>query len=117
MSNNSTTIRWLNDEASGFAAFQHELQRLWHRLPAGVHSPAWPVILATLIILGMLLAFHQVVRGAVQQSELRHKTAAMHAEVTWRCKILRDLSESESCLSQLNAADHSDAMLHARNTQ
>jgi len=117
MSNYSATIKWLNDETSGFAAFQHELQRLWHRLPAGARAPGWPVILATLVILGMLLAFHQVVRGAVQQSEVRHKAAHMHAEVTWRCKILRDLSESESCLLQLNAVTTDETMLQARNTQ
>lgn len=110
MSNNSIIFKWSYGEAGGFAALQHELQQRWHRLPAVARLQVWPVILATLIIVGMLLAFHQVVRGAVQQSELRHKTAAMHAEVTWRCKILRNLSESESCLSQLNAADHGDAM-------
>jgi len=117
MSNNSTTFKWFNGEASGFDAFQRELQRLWQRLPVEARSPGWPVILATLIILGLLLTFHQVVRGAVQQSELRHKAAAKHTEVTWRCKLLRDLSESESCLLQLNAADHGDAILQARNTQ
>jgi hypothetical protein len=117
MSNNSTTFKGLDGEASGFDAFQHELQRLWHRLPAVARSPGWPVILATLVILGMLLAFHQVVRGAVQQSEVRHKAAHMHAEVTWRCKILRDLSESENCLLQLNAVATDETLLQARNTQ
>ena len=117
MSNNSMTFNWLNDEASGFTALQRKLQHLWHRLPARARSPGLPVVLAVLIILGMLLAFHQVVRGAVQQSELRHKAAAMHTEVTWRCNILRDPREAASCLLQLNAVTPGDAMLHARNTQ
>lgn len=117
MNNNSTTFKWSYREASGLAALQHELQRLWHRLPAGVRSPGWPVMLATVTLLGLLLTFHQVVRGAVQQSESRHKAQAMHTEVTWRCNLLRDLRESESCLLQLNAADHGDTLLQAQNTQ
>jgi hypothetical protein len=114
MNNNSTTFKWSYGETSGLAALQHELQRWWHRLPAGVRSPGWPVILATVTLLGMLLTFHQVVRGAVQQSESRHKAEAMRTEVTWRCNLLRDLRESESCLLQLNAVDHGDTLLRAR---
>lgn len=116
MNNNFTSFKWPYGEAGGFAAFQHVLQRLWKRLPAGARSPGWPVILAAVIMLGMLLTFHQVVRGAVHRSELRHKAAHLHDEVTWRCKILRGLSESESCLSQLNGADEDDALSQTRNT-
>ena len=115
MNNNFSTFKWsygkaggLADETGGWAALQHELQRRWHRLPAGVRSPGWPVVLATVTLLGLLLTFHHVVRGAVQQSESRHKAEATHTEVTWRCNLLRDLRESESCLLQLNAADHDD---------
>ena len=69
------------------------------------------MILAALIILGLLLAFHQVVSGAVLQSELRHKATAMKAQATWRCHSLRGLGASESCLLQLNPVARGDPML------
>ena len=82
MSNHSIIFKWPYGEAGGFATLQHELQRLWQRLPAGVRAPGWPVILAVLIVV-MLLTFHQVVRGAVEQSALRHKAEAMRTEFKW----------------------------------
>lgn len=84
-----------------FAARQRMLQQWWSRLPAGLQTPVWPIILGSLTILGMLMAFHQVVHGAVQQGELRHKTNALHAEATGRCKILPGRDASDGCLSQL----------------
>ena len=65
-----------NTEVGSFTVRQRELQLWWYGLPAGVRSPVWPGILVTLIIVGLLLAFHQVVSGAVQQSELRLKAVA-----------------------------------------
>jgi len=73
-------------------------------------------MLATLIIVGLLLAFHQVVRGAVQQSELRLKATAMYSEATWRCNTLRGPSAVESCLLQLKAQAESNALRQAQNT-
>jgi hypothetical protein len=69
----------------------------------GYASPVWLGILATIAIVGLLLAFHHVVRGAVQQGELRRKATATHAEAAWRCNILR---EPESCGVQPNALPH-----------
>jgi hypothetical protein len=60
---------------------------------------AWT--LACLTMLGMLLAFHAVMRGAVQQAEARQQTLASHAEATWRCKNLSGLRAGGTCLSQL----------------
>jgi hypothetical protein len=57
-------------------------------------------------IVGLLLAFHHVVRGAVQQGELRRKATATLAEAAWRCNILR---ERDSCLVQQSAPPHDDA--------
>lgn len=88
----------------------------WQRLPAAVRSPVWPGILSALIILGMLLTFHQVVRGVVQQSELRHQATAQRAEATWRCRALPGLQASRTCLLKLDATTHGDAMLQAWNT-
>ena len=115
MDNNFPIIRTPNGKASGVAAHRHELQRARHRLPARVRSQVWPAILATLIILGMLLAFHQLVRGALRQSELRHKVVALHAEATWRCKSLPNRDAIGSCLSWINAEARRDAIVQARN--
>jgi hypothetical protein len=68
-----------------------------------VHCALGHAILALLAGLGLLLAFHQVVRGAVQQGQLRHKTAAMQAETAWRCNVLSATRSGEICLVQLNA--------------
>lgn len=69
-------------------------------LPAAVRSPVWHGALATLIIFGMLLAFHYVVRGAVHQGEQWRKSMAINAEAKWRCNSGQNLSVRNSCLSQ-----------------
>jgi hypothetical protein len=104
MRNNSPTFNLSNDAAGGFKPLQQGLQLWWYRMPAGVRSPVWPNILGALIIVGMLLAFHQVVHGAVQQSALRHKASAVHGEATQRCNALQGQGASDNCRLQLNAA-------------
>lgn len=96
-----TSFTWPDGGVGDLAVRTHTPQQWWRRLPAGLQTPVWPTILGSLIILGMLLAFHQVVHEAVQQSELRHKTNALHAEATGRCKILRGRGASDGCLLQL----------------
>ena len=100
----------------GFNTIQNELLRRWG-LPADLRAPpVWPAIVAALIVLAMLLAFVQVMRAAVHQSEVRHKAIALHAQNTWRCKILRGPNESENCLSQLKTVDQRDPQLQALNS-
>lgn len=103
--------------ADDFAARQRTLQQWWYRLPAGLRSPVWSTILGSLIILGLLLAFHQVVHEAVQQGELRHKAYALQAEATWRCKVLPARGASDSCLLQLSASADGRGLSSAENTQ
>jgi hypothetical protein len=98
-------------------ARQRTLQQWWYRLPAGLRSPVWSTILGGLIILGLLLAFHQVVHEAVQQGELRHKAYALQAEATWRCKVLPARGASDSCLLQLSASANGSGLSSAENTQ
>lgn len=111
-----SSFNWLNGAAGGFTALQCRLQRWWQRLPAGAHSPLWPGIVAALVIFGMLLAFHQVVLGVVQQSELRHQASAMQAKATWRCQALRGLEASGNCLLQLNSMVHREALVQVQST-
>lgn len=58
--------------------------------------------LAIVAIIGILLAFHAVVQGAVQNGEARRQAGITQADAIWRCKLLRDLSERDSCLQQAN---------------
>lgn len=104
---------WVNE----FAARQRTLQQWWGQLPTGLRSPVWQAMLASLVILGMLLAFHEVVHGAVQQGELRNKASALHADATWRCKILPGPGARDGCLLQLSALVDAGAVLAAQNMQ
>ena len=49
-------------------------------------TAVWPVALAALLIVGLLVAFHQVVQGAVNQAMLRRQVAAQHVEADWQCR-------------------------------
>ena len=77
-----------------------------------MHKPSHPFhlstpligIVATLVVVGMLLVFHAVVKGAVQDGEFRRQADLTQAAVTWRCSLLRDLPARDSCLSQTFAA-------------
>ena len=53
---------------------------------AALRTAVWPGALAALLVVGLLVAFHQVVQGAVDQAMLRRQTAALHAEADWRCR-------------------------------
>ena len=116
MNNIFLTFNSPSGAADGLVALWRQLSLWWQRLPAGVRSPVWPATLATLVIVGMLLAFHQVVSGAVQQGEMRRKTTAMHVEANWRCGAARGLRASDDCLQRLHEASYSDTVLQARNS-
>ncbi|MES2877679.1 MAG: hypothetical protein V4713_04595 [Pseudomonadota bacterium] len=79
-------------------------------------SPAWPGILAALLIFSLLLAFHQVVRGAVEQGAVRLKATALYNVGALRCNSLRDSRANENCLSQLRAQDDDNALRQVRET-
>lgn len=102
MNHISPSFTLSNQQSDGFDALARDLRQWWHTLPHGLRSPVWSGLLATLIILGLLLAFHHVVHEAVQQSELRHQASARQAEASWRCNGLRGPAASSSCLAQLN---------------
>ncbi|GEM_PF-5409110 len=94
---------------SGFASVQHEIELWWQRLPNAVRAPHWPMTLAVLTILALLLAFHQVVRDAVQQGEILRMATASHADAIWRCGALHGARMRDSCIAQLNAAPDNEA--------
>jgi hypothetical protein len=104
----------LSDTTRSAAPFRHDLQRdAHHHLPSTYRS-GWPLIVAILALLGLLLVFHYVVRGALQQSELRHQAEALHARAIWRCNNLQGRVVSDTCLSRVNAEARKVALLQPR---
>jgi hypothetical protein len=93
--------RWAHTRLAEAAVWAMKARCL--RWPQALRLPPGHALLALLAGLGLLLAFHQVVRGAVQQGELRGKTAAMQSETAWRCNVLSGTRSREICLVQLNA--------------
>lgn len=69
-----------------------------------LRATVWPGVFAALAGLGLLLAFYQVVRGAVDQGALRRQAAALYADASWRCQWASGLGASQRCLAQLDAA-------------
>ena len=76
---------------------------------AALHAPELPAIVAALVLFGLLFAFLQVVRGAVQQGESRRVAAAAQAEALWRCSILRDRADRNQCRLTVQIADDTGA--------
>lgn len=71
--------------------------------------------MAALTLLGLLLAFHQVVRSAVRQGEVRREIAALHNAAVFRCNELRGRLVRDNCLKQLEALPADAAALRAQN--
>ena len=92
----------------------HSSQSAVHQPFAWLRSPRLPGALGVLAILGLLLAFHQVVSGSVEQGEQRRAAAALKGEATWRCNAIASLRLRDGCLVQLSAAPHDEAALRAR---
>lgn len=101
----------VNDQPTAGGTFPDEsaFGRLWKPLAA------WALSFVT--VLGMLLAFHAVTRGAVLQAQMRQQAVAAHAEAKWRCKDLRSIHASGECLLQLNTTAQPKAQVHALNLE
>ena len=115
MYKNSQTFKLSDDEASRFAVRHRELPHWALGSSLDLRAPMWPGILATLGIIALLLTFHQVVLGAVEQGDLRRQVNATHVEATWRCNALQGLRASDACLTQLNSAAPGYATQQAAN--
>jgi hypothetical protein len=59
-------------------------------LAAGLRASLWLSTLAVLAGLGLLVAFHQVVQGVVDQAAGRRQAAALYADAGWRCRSMPD---------------------------
>lgn len=80
------------------------------------HRPGWLGGVLALLLFGLLGLFHQVVRSAMQQGELRREATALQTAALFRCKALHERRARESCLLRLNATPPPDiATLRAQN--
>ena len=94
--------------------FNNSLQSLLLQKFASLRSLPWPGALAGLAILSLLVAFHQVVRGSVEQGEQRRAAVAVKAEALWRCNAIASLRLRDGCLVQLSATPHDEAAQRSR---
>lgn len=69
--------------------------------------------LAVALLLGLLALFHQVMRDAVRQGDLRREATALHTLALFRCKDLPDRHARDRCLLQLPAVPRDGAALRA----
>lgn len=87
----------------------------WQPILIALRSPAALIVVATLLSLALLLALHEVVLGAVRQGELRRMAVAKHAEASWRCGAMRNVSLRDGCRSQLGSPPRTEAPLNVQN--
>lgn len=70
---------------------------------SSISESRWTVVLALLVVLGMLAAFHAVVNDAAQTGERRRQTNATHAAALTRCQSLAP-TNNKSCRKDLDDA-------------
>ncbi len=75
----------------------------------------WLSGVGALLLFGLLVLFHQVVRSAVQQGELRREATALHTAALFRCKALQERRTREACLQRLSAGPPDIAALRTQN--
>lgn len=103
MNTNFQTIKFSNHDLDGHDASQFDLLCGWPRFLDMLRSQLTLAVLAILIILSLMLVFHQVVLGAVAQGEFRQQARNQQSKEFWRCNSLRVPGERDNCLRQLNA--------------
>jgi len=80
----------------------HSQATPWWRSPSTTERyPVLPGVVGMVLIAGMLLAFLQVVSGAVQQGEARRVATAAQQVATARCTAMRGPSAQEACRVQI----------------
>jgi hypothetical protein len=65
------------------------------------HRRPLAMALTALALIGLLIAFVQVLKGSVAQGDQRRRDEADQAEATWRCKALRGPTARTTCLAQV----------------
>ena len=74
---NTTDLRWLATATGAARTWPQRPAAGPHRLLEALGATPWPAAVALLVGLALLIAFQQVVSGAVRQGELRRAAAVM----------------------------------------
>ncbi len=76
--------------------------------PTKISESPWTLPLASLMLVGMLVAFYAVVSNAAQAGELRRQSTATQSAAMVRCLGLSAREASKACRTQLNASLSAD---------
>lgn len=90
------------------ATRRSQVTPIWRDLPA---NQRYPVLLGAVLIVGMLLAFFQVVSGAVEQGKARRLASAAQLTATAACSAMRGPSAQDACRVQVNAASSATTLI------
>lgn len=110
MNPNLQTIKFSNPELPGQDSSQGDLLEGWPRLSVLMSSQTTLMVLAILATAVLMLAFHQIVLGAVEQGRLLQQARNLQSETFLRCQGLRGATERDHCLRQ----PHPIALTEAR---
>ena len=99
-----------------FATLRSQATPWWQGLSTLERYRVWSGVAGVVLIVGMLLAFHQVVSGAVHHGEVRRVASAAQIVSAARCTAMRGLSAQETCRVQLAAAHNASALANGKQT-
>jgi hypothetical protein len=84
---------------SGHLALAPEGPWPWgHRVWATLHARWMLSAFSAALVIGMLLAFYNVVRQAAYESALHQQALAAQSQAIWRCKRIPSISARRGCL-------------------
>lgn len=99
-------LRWLLAATGNHSVQPRAASRRawWRRSLLALRYPVWPMVIMTLLMLGMLLMFQRVVAQGVVQGEQRRSAMAARADGLWRCRLINQVDERRHCLAQMGGA-------------
>ena len=106
----------LQEFTARYDLYRAAVVRWWFSLPPKVRAPYWPGVVLSLVALVLLVSFYQVVSNSVQESEQRHKIAAVYDKASVRCKAVVGQSARDNCLSQIKVLTANAASPSSWNT-
>lgn len=104
----SPPLSWQDAAKGGASGPSRRAAPWWRQALTLLRSPVFTAILGALMVLGLLLAFEQVVAQAVTQAEQRRSARDALDAAVWRCKQLRAAGDRGSCLVQVSVVQNLD---------
>lgn len=111
MNTHFQTIKFSNPELPGQAPCRVDLLEGWPRLSVFLSSQTTLAVLAILTTLVLILAFHQIVLGAVEQGKLLQQARNLQHAADLRCKALPRSAARDHCLRQPHPVAVAEARL------